>query len=64
MGDINPPILLPMFIIPPAVPLFLPAIFIIVAQKGPSTHRINAVANARLIAANTALVVCAPTEIN
>ncbi len=46
-GDMSPPTLLPMFMIPPAVPLLVSAISIMVAQNGPSTHRTEAVDSAR-----------------
>src|SRR5512135_2678770 len=52
-----------MFMTPPAVPLLLPAICIIMVQKGPSTQRTRAVAKASETAAITGLEVCAPAEI-
>ena len=46
-GEMSPPTLLPMFMTPPAVPLRRPAIPVIVAQNGPSTHSTSAVESAR-----------------
>ena len=47
-GETIPPMLLPQFIAPPAVPLRAPATSIIVAQNGPSTDKTKAVASANI----------------
>src|SRR6185312_631646 len=54
-GEIAPPILLPQFMTPPAIPLRAPAISIMVAHAGPSTDRTHAVANAKYRTAALAL---------
>ena len=45
-GEMNPPTLLPTFMMPPAVPVRVPSMSIMVAQNGPSTLRTHAVASA------------------
>src|SRR5271157_4248191 len=59
-GEMSPPILLPRFITPPAVPLRDPASSIMVAQHGPSTASTDAVARVRYATAKYAFVVTAP----
>src|SRR5579871_893608 len=60
-GEIAPPILLPKFIVPPAMPLCSPESCAMVAQNGPSVQITNTVQTVRAATARMAFGVRAPT---